>query len=182
MPAAAQSGDPAAPGRTHASSYAPVPEGLTVSVRPWDNTADNLRVKAGLADALSKRGLRLAETNTQLILNFETEVESLTPPDYGPTLGQVQGHNWDKRIRMNVWSTTQDSLTTGRRGGDSGPGTVRYILRTTLDDQRTGQRLWQGEASYLSSTLDEVATFVAMTPVVVESLGQSVRPKGFRIE
>lgn len=186
-PAAAQApastGDGPAPGRTHASSYAPLPSGAALAVRPWDNSAANLRLKANFTDAISKRGLRLAESGAPLSLNFETEVESLSTPDTGPTLGQVQGRNHDTRVRMNFWSTTQDSVLTGRQGGSSANlGSVRYVLRATLDDQRSGQRLWQGEASYTANPADETTTFALMVPVLVDNLGQTVRPKAFRID
>jgi hypothetical protein len=168
------------PGRSYASSYGPVPN-MPVTVKPWDNSAANLRVKSSFTDALSKHGVRLAESGTPLLLNFETEIESLAAPSLGPTLGQVQGRNWDSRVRMNLWSNAQDSVFAGRRSTDSGR-TVRYILRATLDDQRTGQRLWQAEASYTGAPADESNAFSAMAPIVAEGFGQNVRPKGFRLE
>ena len=181
-PGFAQSPDAPLPGRTHAASYAPVPSGLTITVRPWDNNAANQRLKGKFTEALSQRGVKLAETGAPLAFNFETEMESVAVPDGGPSLGQVQSRNHESRIRMNFWSSSQDSLVTGRRGGDSGGGTVRYVLRATLDDQRNGQRLWQGQTSYDITSGDEATTFALMIPILVEGLGQTVRPKGFRIE
>lgn len=181
-PGLAQSPDGPLPGRTHAASYAPVPSGLSIAVRPWDNNTANQRLKSKFTEALSQRGVTLAEAGAPLTLNFETEVESIAVPDGGPTLGQVQARNHESRVRMNLWSSTQDSLVTGRRGGDSGGGTVRYVLRATLDDQRNGQRLWQGQTSYDATSGDEATTFALMIPVLVDGLGQTVRPRGFRVE
>lgn len=186
-PAAAQApagnGDGPPPGRTHAAAYAPLPADMAVTVRPWDNSAANLRLKSNFTAAMNKKGVRLAENGAPLSLNFETEVENLSTPENGPSLGQVQGRNHDTRVRMNFWSTTQDSLTQGRRGdGVTSLGSVRYVLRATLDDQRSGQRLWQGEASYTANPADETTTFALMVPVLVDNLGQTVRPKAFRID
>lgn len=181
-PGFAQNPDAPLPGRTHAASYAPVPSGLPIAVRPWDNNAANLRLKSKFTEALSQRGVTLAEAEAPLALNFETEMESIAVPDGGPTLGQVQARNHESRVRMNLWSSTQDSVVTGRRSGDSLGGTVRYVLRATLDDQRNGQRLWQGQTSYDITSGDEATTFSLMIPVLVEGLGQTVRPRGFRIE
>ena len=186
-PAAAQSptgpGDSPPPGRTHASSYAPLPGDLPVTVRPWDNSAANLRLKANFTDAMSKRGVRLAESGTPLLLNFETEIENLGGTEYSPTLGQVQGRNHDTRVRLNFWSSSQDSVMTGRRdGGVPNLGSVRYVLRATLDDQRSGQRLWQGEASYTGAPADETAAFASMVPVLLEAYGQTVRLRNFQVD
>ena len=180
-PGLAQDANPA-PGRSYASAFGPVPADLPVTVRPWDNSTANLRVKASFTEALSRHGIKLAEFGTPLLLNFETEVESLASPGTGPSLGQVQGRNWDSRVRMNLWSNSQDSVLAGKRTGEGGTATVRFILRATLDDQRSGQRIWQSEASYTGAPSDEANAFVAMVPVMVEGFGQNVRVHTFRLE
>jgi len=171
-----------APGMAYTSSYGPIPTDLPVAVRAWDNTNDSQRVKASFADALSRRGVKLGEVGSPLTLNFETEIESLAAPPGTPSLGQVQARNWDSRVRMNLWSNTQDSVFAGRRGDGSAYGTTRYILRATLDDQRSGQRLWQGEASYTGASNDQAGTFAAMAPVLVDGFGENLKPKSFRIQ
>lgn len=181
VPARADEEDPM-PGRAYASSFGQVPANTPITVKPWDNSSANLRLKSSFSEQLSKRGVSLTETGTPLLLNFDTEIESLASPSLGPTLGQVQGRNWDSRVRMNVWSNQQDSVLAGRKTTDPGLRTVRYILRATLDDQRSGQRIWQGEASYTGAPADEANAFVAMVPVMVEGFGQNVRPKGFRLD
>jgi hypothetical protein len=181
-PSLAQSPDAPPPGRTHASSYAPMPAGLPIAVRPWDNTAANMRLKSKFTEALHQRGVKLAESGAPLNLNFETEVESIAVPEGGPTLGQVQARNHESRVRLNFWSTTQDSVTQGRRGNEIGNSSVRYILRATLDDQRSGQRLWQGQTTYDMTSGDETTTFALMVPVLLDGLGQTVRPRSFRVE
>lgn len=181
-PSFADTDEDLGPGLAYASAYGPIPPGEAVAVRPWDNNNDSQRVKASFTDALSRRGVRLTETGTPLTLNFETEIESLAVPNTGPSLGQVQGRNWDSRVRMNLWSNSQDSVIAGRRSDSSAFGTTRYILRATLDDQRTGQRLWQGEASYTGASNDQAGTFAAMAPVLVDGFGENLRPKSFRIE
>ncbi len=182
-PGLAQNPEGPLPGRTHAASYAPLPSGLPITVRPWDNNTANQRLKSKFTEALGQRGMALAEKGAPLTLNFETEVESIAVPDGGPTLGQVQSRNHESRVRLNFWSSTQDSVVTGRRGGETTSGSsVRYVLRATLDDQRSGQRLWQGQTSYEMTSGDETTTFALMVPVLVEGLGQTVRPRSFRVE
>jgi len=158
------------PGTAYASSFIPVPAGTPINVRPWDNSAENQRVKLSFTDALHRRGVPLTEGGATLMLNFETEVQSLAVPGIG--MGQVRN---ESRVRMDI----QDNLLGGRT--ETGGGTTRYILRATLDDQQSGQRLWQGEASYTGAVTDETATFAAMAPVLVDGFGQTVHPKSFRI-
>jgi hypothetical protein len=160
----------AAPGLAYASSFVPVPSGAPITVRPWDNSAENQRVKLSFTEALHRRGVPLRESGTQLTLNFETEVDSLAVQGVGP--GQIRN---ESRVRMDI----QDNLLGART--EARGGTTRYILRATLDDQQSGQRLWQGEASYTGAVTDETATFSAMAPVLVDVFGESVQPKGFRI-
>jgi len=181
-PSFAQNPEGALPGRAHAASYAPLPADLSIAVRPWDNNAANQRLKSKFTEALSQRGVKLAEGSASLTLNFETEVESIAVPDSGPTLGQLQARNHESRVRLNFWSSTQDSVLTGRRSGEIGGSSVRYVLRATLDDRRNGQRLWQGQTSYDATSGDETTTFALMVPVLVESLGQTIRPRSFRVE
>ena len=159
------------PGLAYASSFAPLPSGKPISVRPWDNSAENQRVKLSFTEALNRRGVLLTD-GAVLALNFETVVESLAVPGVGSGLGQVRN---ESRVRMDI----QDNLL-GPRTEATG-GNTRYILRATLDDQQSGQRIWQGEASYTGAVTDETATFSAMAPVLVDAFGQTVRPKGFRI-
>ncbi len=162
----------AAPGLAYASSFLPVPSGTPISVQPWDNSAENQRVKLSFTEALNRRGVPLTDGGTTLTLNFETEVESLAVQGVGTGPGQVRN---ESRVRMDI----QDNLLGGR--SESKGGTTRYILRATLDDQQSGQRLWQGEASYTGAVTDETATFAAMAPVLVDGFGETVHPKEFRI-
>jgi hypothetical protein len=174
--------DGAAPGLAYASSFFPVPAGTPINVQPWDNTTDNQRVTSSFTKALNRRGVPLTDQRAKLILNFETEVDSLAAPGTGPTLGQAQGRSYDSRIRMNLWSNNQDSLLNGRQGSDDNTATTRYILRATLDDQQSGERLWQGEATYTGVVNDETAIFAAMAPILVDGFGQNLRPKTFRVQ
>lgn len=166
-PARAQGGEDAPQGLAYASSFAPVPAGAAINVRPWDNTTDNQRVTTSFSQALTRRGIAL-NGRTALTLNFETEVESLAAPS---------GFGRESRVRMEL----EDKSLVGRRA-DGGSGTIRYILRATLDDQKSGQRLWQGEATYTGAVTDEAGTFAAMAPILVDAFGQNLRPKSFRIQ
>ncbi len=65
---------------------------------------------------------------------------------------------------------------------DGSNARTRYILRATLDNEMTGQRLWQAEARYTGAMPEDVRAFTAMAPILIDGFGENLRPKGFRIQ
>jgi hypothetical protein len=84
-------------------------------------------------------------------------------------------------VRLNLFSTTEDSLAGGPRRSDGAPASVRYTLTATLEDAR-GSRLWQATATLLGTPGDEQAAHAAMARTIVEEIGKTVRQRSFRIE
>jgi hypothetical protein len=83
---------------------------------------------------------------------------------------------------LNFETEVDQAILRGRPSEVSDRGTLRYVLMATLDDERSGRRLWQGEAAYAGAPADEATTMAAMAAILVEQLGQTVRQKTFRIE
>jgi CRISPR/Cas system CMR subunit Cmr4 (Cas7 group RAMP superfamily) len=83
--------------------------------------------------------------------------------------------NFETEVDQTIRRPAQVSATQDR-------GTLRYVLTATLEEERTGRRLWQGEASYAGAPADEATTMAAMAAVLAEQVGQTVRQKNFRIE
>jgi hypothetical protein len=83
---------------------------------------------------------------------------------------------------LNFETEVDQPILRGRPSEASERGVLRYVLTATLDDDRTGRRLWQGEASYAGAPADEATTMAAMATILAEQLGQTVRQKTFRIE
>jgi hypothetical protein len=144
--------DSSSPGVARSMNFLALAPDAVVTVRPFDNTRANLALKQKFAAALKKRFVQVDDAAPPYVLNFETEV--------------------DQTIRRPAsgWSATQDR------------GTLRYVLTATLEEERTGRRLWQGEASYAGAPADEATTLAAMAAVLAEQVGQTVRQKNFRIE
>ena len=65
---------------------------------------------------------------------------------------------------------------------DGSNAKTRYTLRATLDNQMTGQRLWQAEARYTGAMTEDVRAFAAMAPILVDGFGENLKLKGFRIQ
>ncbi|MGQ0662972.1 MAG: hypothetical protein ACT4P2_05190 [Pseudomonadota bacterium] len=179
--ASAQSVDPSGPGQLRSTAYADMPAGLAIAVRPLDNSPTNLRLKSSFISALGRRALGVKEPPARLVLNFETEVQQTGRRADGPSLGEVRGDRHDQEVRLNVWSTTRDSLLLGRQSQGTGATGVRYVLTATLDESG-GRRLWQGEVSYDGGPPDEFSALSALVPILVDEIGNTVRHRGFRLE
>lgn len=169
------------PGVARSMSFLALAPNVAVTVRPLDNSRANLVLKQHFAAALKKRAMQVDEAATAYVLNFETEVEQAYRRGE-PSIGTASGSNRDADVRVNVWATHRDSVLRGRAGETGDRGMLRYTLTATLDDERSGRRLWQGEASYSGAPGDEATTMATMATILTEQLGQTVRQKTFRIE
>ncbi len=81
----------------------------------------------------------------------------------------------DSALTLN-FETRVESLADGSNAK------TRYILRVTLDNQMTGQRLWEAEARYTGAMVQDVWAFAAMAPILIDGFGKNLPPKSFRIQ
>lgn len=94
-------------GEIHASSYLPLPSGAAFAVRPLNDSAANLRLVPRFAEALRRGGRGAPSTAGSLILNFDTEVDTVP-------LRQQRAADGRGRVRL-VLSATIDDSASGRR-------------------------------------------------------------------
>lgn len=181
-PATAQTQSEApAPGRLNAFLYREVPADGALKVAPLDDSRENRRIAQAFERALERAGRRLDRAAAPLTLNFSTEVAQVGRPGPQGTLGLLEANRDDARVRLNLFSSSEDSLTGGPRRPDGAPASVRFTLIATLEDARGG-RLWQANASLLGSPGDEAGAYAAMARVIAEEIGKTVRQRPFRIE
>ena len=62
----------AANGTLNAVSFAGIPTGASMLVRPWDNSDDNIRIAKEFESVLKQRGYRIS-ADANMILSFETK-------------------------------------------------------------------------------------------------------------
>jgi hypothetical protein len=180
-PVAADEPASSPPGIARSMSFLALAPNVAVTVRPLDNSRANLVLKQHFATALKKRAMLVDEAASAYVLNFETEIDQ-APRRGDSSIGSASGSNRESDVRINVWATHRDSMLRGRAGETGDRGMLRYTLTATLDDERSGRRLWQGEASYSGAPGDEATTMATMATILTEQLGQTVRQKTFRIE
>jgi hypothetical protein len=181
-PAFAQTpADPPAPGRLNTFLYREVPADGALKVSPLDDSRENRRLAQAFERALERTGRRLDRAGAPLTLSFATEVAQVGRAGPQGSLGIVEASRDDARVRLNLFSSSEDSLAGGPRRPDGAPASVRYTLTATIDDSR-GSRLWQANASLLGTPGDEQAAYAAMARVIAEEIGKTVRMRAFRIE
>jgi hypothetical protein len=182
FPAHAQTqADPSAPGRLNAFLYRDMPAEGAFKVSPLDDSRENRRLATAFERALERAGRKLDRTGAALTLSFATEVAQVGRPGPQGSLGIVEASRDDARVRLNLFSTGEDSLAGGARRADGAPASVRYTLVATVEDARGG-RIWQANASLLGTPGDEQAAYAAMARVIAEEIGKTVRQRTFRIE
>ncbi|MCM0020272.1 MAG: hypothetical protein NBV67_09785 [Tagaea sp.] len=182
FPAQAQTpADPPAPGRLNAFLYREVPAEGAIKVAPLDDSRENRRLAQAFERALERAGRKIDRANAPLAMSFTTEIAQVGRPGPSGTLGIVEASRDDARVRLNLFSNSEDSLAGGPRRADGATASVRYTLIATLEDARGG-RLWQGNASLLGTPGDEQAAYAAMARAIAEEIGKTVRQRPFRIE
>ncbi len=174
----------AAEGSLNAVSYRPIPPHAGITVRPWDNSDDNLALAKAFEDVLREKGYWVTD-NAPLVLSFETrdilgqwsagERRSIIDLEGGG--GRGGGEN--TRAMLNLYESERGGvLNQGREPGDVVPS--KYQLDVTLDE-RSGSRLWQGQATAeLIRTTGQELT-LQMISVLVQNLGQTVKQGTFPV-
>lgn len=181
-PALAQEApDARAPGRINAQAFRDIPADATLRVRPFDDTRDNRRLKQQIERALERKGRHVDDRTGTLSMNFETVVQQIGRAGPPPGIGSIQADRDDARVRLNLYSTTEDSLANPRRSEGGGSGSVQFQLTLSLDDAR-GVRLWQGTATLLGTPTDETVAYGAMARALLDEMGRTARQKPFRTE
>lgn len=187
-PARAQDAAPADPenadGVVNAAALRPVPPGASISVRPWDDSPDNLKLAREIEDQLRQRGHALT-TNPQIVLSFSVSDQ---PGRWGAgsrrqmiELHGTQGAGEEDRMRaqLNLYSSEKGGVFNEGR-----PETTErsvYTLEMTVDG-RDGQRLWQGEASARLGRTEGGQLVKLMIPPLLDALGKTVRNQPFGLK
>ncbi|MCA3261469.1 MAG: hypothetical protein ING44_05985 [Telmatospirillum sp.] len=180
-PAPGETADLRAPGRLNAQAYRDVPATGSVRVRPYDDTRENRRLQTQIERAVERKGRRIEEKNADLALSFEIEVRQVGRAGPPQGIGSFTADRNDARLRLNLYSNSEDSLVNPRRAELGSSGSVQYTMVISLDDAR-GTRLWQGTATLLGAPGDETSAYGAMARALIDEFGQTARQKPFRVE
>lgn len=185
----AQDGRP--PGQVAARAFMAAPSPLALSIEPGDNTDENMALAQRLAKEATGRGITVQPQGATLVLRFDTEVRTSTPPRQ--SYSRPGGAFEDPDSMTPAQPGARDEVTnmlSSRGGGVIGRSSsgadysrfLRYVINATIDDRATGRRIWQGHVSYDTAEPDRTAMFVALAPVLAEQIGKNTQERAFRLD
>ena len=151
-----------------------VPLDKEVSVKPYK--ADNLSIETANAftEGLRGRNYRVAPS-ARYEVTMRARFEEGRYEDPQASLGSANVGNIrdDTQINLNVWSTTKDSLLTGRQstGVKQAP---QLRIRATLRDKESGRVQWRGEASGVLGNIDDEVVGRTLGRALADAFGCAV--------
>lgn len=172
----------------NAVSYAPLePRATPVTVRLYDDSAENVTLKTRLEDALRDDGWTVRDSGGPLLISFDLSTGDMGDPREHSGILRLEGSSGssvegDYKARLNLYSTSESSLLAGPDAPSDSPvtrPTVRYQL--DINDSRNGQRLWSGWASTTLRSVQTAEAAHAMIPPLVASIGQTVRNRSLSL-
>ena len=157
---------------------------LQLRVEVMDNTDQNLKLKDLLVQRLQKNGAQIVDSSPQ-VLSLEVAVARQATRNKPGDMVDVrvggekpeEGTSDYARVRMNIWSSTRDSLLTGRQPSVEEEGFDMLRLRASLNSRADGRCLWQGE---IIENLDGEDAYGAAAKVIfhlADAVGQAVNRK-----
>ena len=174
----------AAEGELSATSYKGIPKAATISIRPWDNSDDNLKLAREIKAALEADGHSVRD-EADFVLSFSTRnrLGDWSPGGRRSVLelkgSSGRGDVETARVQLNLYSSDQGGVL--NRGEE--PGSVvptNYQLEVTVDGPN-GVRYWQGEATANLERSDGLSLTRSMVPNLIRTLGQTVPIQSFEI-
>jgi len=154
----------------NAFSYFPLPGSGEMEIEVLDDTVFNLRVAEDFERSLAGR-FDIAEGQGRLVLSFET-VEQFTPVA-NSVVGEFSFDNaLGMSLRLNLWSTTGDSVLK-RRPGERSAG--QFVIIAVLYDRKDEHRLWEAEATAPAGIRNRDDAVRNLVRIVAESVGETVR-------
>jgi hypothetical protein len=169
----------ASEGTVSAVAYKKIPAGQPMTVRPWDNSDENLKLAEEFAAILVERGYRVSD-DAPLIISFSTrDVLGYWSAGQRRHILELEGHGGrtggeDARVRLNLYSSQGGVFNRGKEPGNVVPS--KYMIEVTLK-KRKGERLWQGEVTAALKRTDGFTLLRSMLPTLLDHMGQTVRRK-----
>lgn len=171
----------------NAVAYRPIPPGTAITVRPLDNSDDNLVLQKEIERELEANGYRIA-TDSPLVLSFESQDVAGAWTDEGlrTVIELKDNQNRDgqdpPQVNLNIYNSSRGGLLNkGRSSGTAIVTPSQVRLDAVIDDRGNGERVWQAWATAALKQSDSLGLSQAMVPFVIGSLGSTVKNQPFAV-
>lgn len=167
-----------------------LPTPLAVELVVPDDTKDNVKLGQTLDELLRKDGVGVAKTAV-VKLTLETEVVREAERHRAHDLGEIRRRpvsdpnlidQTETDIRMNLWSSRQDSVLTGRQDEVLSEGVDELRLTVRMNDKSNGRCLWQGEIVYPLKGSDPWRAAEELLPTMTAAFGRTMQNVPVTIE
>jgi len=173
-------------GLLNAVAYRPLAADASIAVQPLDNSDANMALKEIFENQLKARGYAVSD-GAPLVLTFETRDTIGVWSGYGQRTVIELSNNPDRvgsqtpMVRLNLFDSSRGGMLNQGRSpsGDTPMTRSQYRLDVSIDSRGDGKRLWQGWTIADLGQRDGPGLSKAMVPVLVESLGQTVKRQPF---
>ncbi|MDH5748871.1 MAG: hypothetical protein OEY85_06135 [Rhodospirillales bacterium] len=169
-------------GRMNAVSFSPLPRGVEISVRPLDNSDQNIVLQKQFEQVLQGRGYKISE-NASLILTFEVlEQVGRWSSAERRTIFEVEGRqsssgNDDTRARVSLFDSNRGGVFNKGEEKRSGAIPSQSRMDVNIDDRNNGKRLWQAWITGDHGRGGAQTLTKAMVQAVVDIMGQTVKSR-----
>jgi len=148
-----------------AYAYSLFPSGARVRLDPRDDAADDMALMASFRRALERRG-HMLDPSATLVLSFDLIQEDDVALADRPAAGDVGTSGEVMVVRVERPGDARNRLAASEL--------ARYRLSVSIDDRRTGRRVWSAELLFAADYRGHVVAAQAMVPVLLDTVGQTV--------
>ncbi|HEX9770757.1 MAG TPA: hypothetical protein VGA50_16405 [Kiloniellales bacterium] len=164
-------------GVIRAVSYKEISDRISIRVELYDNADLDLLIHSRIIDAL-RRANHTIDVNPMFELSFSTHFHTAHFREREPTLGELSVGR-GVRLEMNIWSSTRDSVLTGRQAGSGYTGHADFEIHATLRELSLGKVVWAGHVTAFVDRRDAETVMPSMVDVLVMNLGSTVDERWF---
>lgn len=168
------------PGQLVAFACGTMPEQAQLDVQLFDDTPREKALRDTIEGELTRDGYTVAAVGN-IRVTFEGAMERDLDPSREGYLGQLRSTNRETEFRLNMWSSSGNSVIGGvQRPGSAAPSF--YKLTVFAHDKANGRCLWQGEARHPMEGNNEADIARRLVPVVLRHFGQTVQATAFSFD
>ncbi|MDJ0610109.1 MAG: hypothetical protein QNJ67_14125 [Kiloniellales bacterium] len=147
----------------------PIPESAVFFVEPYNDDDLNTGIVESFSKEMKKLGHKIGPKDRyEIMMDSKIELGRIDGPSR--TLGHAKTGELGVEVMVNLWSSSNDSLLSGRRGRETRESTL-LIVTATLRDGDSGRPLWRGEARGVLGNSDPLRLGRKLMPGLAQVFG-----------